>query len=253
MEDGGSNGYFKFAESNSSKVTISTSYLPSSSSSIGNRAGSFSPMHSHRSPTHSPTRSPMYTIINSPLDLLGSVAAHHENFPTEDFPFSQISGDAAHSLLIYDHQLSNDSNSRLAYRTYSMDNNSSDNLLNFGVTKKSKEELDYALSKLPSAVPVDTAKRDDSVASVKNESLSSASSIQSTSKGIPLVVAPTPSASASDPAHAMKTSSLKKSSSEAMNKARSDQNLLYLSPEVRTVYSFFTYPHSVTYCFGTLS
>ena len=254
VEDGGSNGYFKFAESNSSKVTISTSYLPnsssssSSSSSIGNLAGSFSPMQSHRSPTHSPTRSPMYaTIINSPLDLLGSVAAHHENFPTEDFPFSQISGDA-HSLLIYDHQLSNDSNSRLAYRTYSVDNSnnnnnnnnnnssSSDNLLNFGVTKKGIEDTDGAVSTLLSAVVVaaDASKKDESIVSVRNDSLSSASSTHSMSKnGVPMA-APTPSAPARDPAHVMKTSSLKKTS-EAMSKARSDQNLLYLSPEVRSL------------------
>jgi hypothetical protein len=233
--DGGSNGYFKFAETNSSKITISTKFLPSSSSAIvGNRVGGFSPMQSHRSPTHSPTRSPMYTIINSPLDLLGSVAAHHENFPTEDFPFSQISGEA-HSLLIYDHQLSNDSNNRLAYRTYSVDNNSSDNLVNIGV-QKSNEDLDNALSKLSSIIGADfTTKKDETTVSAKNDSVSSASSTQSTSKSMPLL-APTPSAP--DPAPVMK-SSLKKTTSEALAKARADQNLLYLSPEVRLFLKLF--------------
>ena len=261
--DGGNNGYFKFAEAHSSKtVLIPNGY---SNSKLSAR---FSP--TTRSPVRSPTRSPLYNSMSSPLDLLGSVAAQHENF-AEDFSFSQMSANDSHNLMIYDHQLSNESNSRLAYRTYSMDfpnpnsNPASENLNILHKNKRQEHEQEQIESN-SNHDSIRSSSVEGSVRGRKGKGVKpAAASVSATTigkKAAVAIAAPTPSASASSSssgsmtasdivsvikssgnASASSVTSIKKPTyADALSKARAEQHLLYLSPEVSAhLSSFFPY------------
>jgi len=167
----------------------------------------------------------MFDSINSPLDLLGSVAAQHHhdsnnnnNYPIllDEYPFSQLSADS-HSLLVYDHQLSNDGSNKLAYRTYSMDRSQHSNHSHYSTQNRTNHETFDDNHNSNNLQNTSDVKVEGSSPIVKEEA-----NVKPT---------PTSSVNAADIVNSIKSSSVKNLTLSDV-KNRSEQHLLYLSPEV---------------------